>query len=100
MFCSTISGFQDTRSLKIEKAPNDPILNLNTHQSKLQYIHLILSPDCRPTCSTISSFQDTRSLKIGNAPNDPKLKLNTNSQKYSTYTKHLPVRPKFWSISL
>ncbi len=35
------------------------------------------------------------------ATNDPKLNLNTyTSQKYSVYTKYLPLMPKFWSVSL
>ncbi len=87
-FRSTISRFRDTtctRWPKIRNAPNDPELNLSTWQSKVLYIHLELTHEVR---------------KIGNAPNDPNWTWRPNSQKYSKYTKYLPLRSKFSFVSL
>ncbi len=57
-----ISGFQDTKSSKIGNASSDPKLNLNTQQSKVLYIHVVLTPEAqllvlfalRPSVSKIS----------------------------------------------
>ncbi len=46
-FHSTTSNFQDTRSPKIGNAANDPKLNLNILQSKVLYIHRILTPEAQ-----------------------------------------------------
>ena len=65
LFRSTIINFRDTtctRSPKFGNALNDPKLNLTTWQSKLPYIHQILTPDVqilvrfalRPAVSKIS----------------------------------------------
>ena len=45
-------------------------------------------------------FWDTRWQKIGNALNDPKLNFfwTLCSQTYFKYSKHLPQRPKIWSV--
>ncbi len=57
-------------------------------------------PNFSPFCLMASGFQDERSPKIGNTPNNPNWTWTLNSQIYCLYTKHLPLRPKFWSISL
>ena len=106
---------------EIENALNDTNLNLNTIQSKVLYIHLILTPQVQngfqdtsrrkseigtlntnhwgPNFGTTSRFRDTMS-KNGNALNDPNWTWTLNSQRYYIYTKNLPLSFKFWSFLL
>ena len=111
-FRSTISRFRDTtciRSPKIGNAPNEPELNLNTWQSKGLYIcipvytkYLLLMSKVlirfalRLAVSEIKHVQGRRKTETHRMTPNQTWTLNS----HPIYTKYLPLRPKFWSISL
>ncbi len=105
-FRSTVSRFRDTtctRWAKIGNAPNDPKLNLSTWQSKVLFIHLILTHEVqifvrfalRLGVSKIQGRQKSEMHRV-----TPNWISTLYSQKYLIYTKCLPLRSIFWSISL
>ncbi len=108
-FRSTISRFWDrtcTKSVKFGNAPNDPKLNLNTYQSKVLYIHLILPQEVQTLVSFALQLavSEIQHVQGGHKSEVHRMTLNwtwtLNSQKYSIYTKYSPQRPKFWSVLL
>ena len=60
-------------------------------------------PNFGQFCSTISRFRDNyvQGYKKSEMHQmTPNWTWTLNSQKYTIYTKYLPLRPKFWSVSL
>ena len=90
---------QGGQNRKCTEWPQNELKHL-TVKSTLYTLHTYpCDPNFNPFCS-ISGCQDTRSLKIGNAPNDPNWTSKLNSQNHPVYTKYLPQRSTFWSVSL
>ena len=96
----------NTRSVKIGNTPNDPKLNLHTQQAKWPCIHYILTPEAqilvrftlRLAVSEIKHVQGRQKSEMHRmTPHWPWI---LNSQKYSIYNIYLPLRSKFWPVSL
>ncbi len=72
-------------------------------QSKVLYIHLIRTPElqnfvCFALWLAVSKIQGCQISEMHRVT--PNWTWTLNSQKYLMYTEHLPLRPRFWSISL
>ncbi len=102
-FNSTINRFRDTwRKSEIHGMTFTWRL---TVKSTLYTLNIYLwGPEFGPFRSMISSFRDT-CTRLRNSEMHrvtPNWTWSHNSQKYSIYRyiKHLPQRPRFWSLSL
>ncbi len=82
-----------------------PQMELKHLTAKVLYIHYILTPKAHILVHfalplAISEIHVHGRRKSEMHWTTPNWTWTLNSQKHSTYTKHLPLRPKFWSISL
>ncbi len=104
--CSTTTGFLYIRSPENQKCTEWPKNELEhlTIKSTLYTLNAYRwDPNFVPFRSTISSFRDTTCISLPKSEMHrmtPNWTWTLNSQKYSMYTKYLPLRPKFWSVSL
>ena len=92
------SGFQRYKVAENQKCTEWPRTELEqlTVKSILYTLNTYpWGPNFGPVRSTISRFRNTWSPKIKMHWMTPKWSWTLNSQKYSIYTKYLPLRPKF-----
>ena len=108
-FGHTVSRFWDaicTRSPKIGNAPNDPNWTWTLNSQKYS---IYTKYSLRPKFWSVSLYNElfTRyNIHVQGHQKSEKQRMTPNwtwtlnIQKYSIYTKYLPMRPRFWSVSL